>query len=339
MRVLITGGLGFIGSNLADRLLQDGHDVVVLDNMSRWGVRYNRDWLRERHRQRFDHVEADVRDASAVRRAVRDVDAIYHLAAQVAVTTSVEQPQEDFLTNAQGTLNVLEAARQLRRKPVVVYTSTNKVYGGLDHVRVVERETRYEMPDLPHGVPETCPLDFHSPYGCSKGAADQYVHDYSRVYGVPTVVFRMSCIYGPRQFGNEDQGWVAHFVINALKGKTLSIYGDGKQVRDLLFIDDLVDALSRVAAHRERTAGQIFNVGGGPANAVSIWTEFGPLLERTIGRVPDIQRGTWRPGDQKIYVSDIRKVARELGWTPRTAPADGIQRLAAWAEEAIALSV
>jgi CDP-paratose 2-epimerase len=337
VRALITGGAGFIGSNLSDRLLSDGHDVVVLDNLSRVGVSHNLDWLRERHGSRLNHANADVRDLAMVERAAIGVDVIYHLAAQVAVTNSVQDPIEDFSVNAQGTLNVLEAARRQNRKPAVVFTSTNKVYGGLEHLRVAERETRYELPEMPDGVAESCPLDFHSPYGCSKGSADQYVRDYYRIYGVPTTVLRMSCIYGPRQFGNEDQGWVAHFVINALRGNTLSIYGDGKQVRDLLFVTDLVDALVYAGNKPAQVAGEIFNIGGGPDNAVSVWAEFSGLLERTLGALPEVRRAEWRPGDQRVYISDIRKAERQLGWRPKVAPVDGLAKLAAWAEEALAL--
>src|SRR5208282_3677557 len=221
VKTIITGGIGFIGTNLADRLLRDGHEVVLFDNIGRAGVEQNLDWLRGQHRGRMQFVKGDVRDSGAVEKAMGGADVVFHFAAQVAVTTSVVNPQEDFSINAQGTLNVLEAARKQKPMPTVLYTSTNKVYGGLDQLRVVERPTRYEFENLPYGVSETCPLDFHSPYGCSKGTADQYVHDYHRIYGLPSIVFRMSCIYGPHQFGTEDQGWVAHFALTGLRGGRL----------------------------------------------------------------------------------------------------------------------
>src|SRR5215472_5761294 len=261
MRALVTGGIGFIGTNLSNRLLRDGHEVILFDNISRAGVRKNLDWLRSKHRNRIQFIEGDVREFGAVDGAMKGVDTIFHLAAQVAVTTSVANPLVDFSVNAQGTLNVLEVARRRNPMPVVVSTSTNKVYGGLEHVQVVERSSRYEFENLPHGVSETCPLDFHSPYGCSKGAADQYVRDYHRIYGLPSVVLRMSCIYGPHQCGTEDQGWVAHFALTSLRGGQLTIYGDGKQVRDLLYVDDLVELMARACADVKHTAGQIYNVG------------------------------------------------------------------------------
>ena len=273
MRVIITGGLGFIGSNLANRLLREQHDVVVFDNASRAGVLHNLRWLEEQHGKRFRWIRGDIRDFAAVREAVSGADVIFHLAAQVAVTTSVTNPQEDFAINAQGTLNILEAARQQNPVPAVLFTSTNKVYGAMENVRTELQQTRYVMPDYPDGISESFPLDFHSPYGCSKGAADQYVHDYFRIYDVPTVVFRMSCIYGTRQFGNEDQGWVAHFVLNAIQGRLLTIYGDGKQVRELLYIDDLVEAMLLAVSQIDRTAGRVYNIGGGASNSVSVWVE------------------------------------------------------------------
>src|SRR6266480_4451752 len=276
MRALVTGGIGFIGTNLSHRLLSDGNEVILFDNLSRAGVQNNLDWLKATYRKKLQFVQGDIRDFDAVLTAIRNVDAVFHLAAQVAVTTSVSNPREDFSINAQGTLNVLEAARRQEPMPVVLYTSTNKVYGGLEHLGVVECSSRYEFENLPEGVSEACPLDFHSPYGCSKGAADQYVLDYHRIYGLRTVVFRMSCIYGPRQFGTEDQGWVAHFMLAVANHRRLTIYGNGKQVRDLLFIDDLVDGFRLAALHIEKTAGNVYNMGGGPANSVSIWHELRP---------------------------------------------------------------
>ena len=339
MKAFITGGIGFIGTNLADRLLREGHEVILFDNASRAGVRQNLEWLRSRYRDGSRYIEGDVRDLDAVGGAIQNADAVFHLAAQVAVTTSVADPRNDFSINAQGTLNVLEAARRLKPMPVFFYTSTNKVYGGLEHVRVVERPTRYELQDLPEGVSETCLLDFHSPYGCSKGAADQYVRDYHRIYGLPSVVFRMSCIYGPHQFGTEDQGWVAHFALAALRGKPLTIYGDGKQVRDLLYVDDLTDLMLRAYADIPRTAGQVYNVGGGPANTISVWAELKAPLERIVKRLPPVDYAEFRPGDQKIYVSDIRKARQHLSWSPKVGVVDGLERMIAQLREMHSLRV
>lgn len=327
MRALVTGGIGFIGTNLSDRLLRDGHEVTLFDNISRAGVQQNLDWLLAQHRERLRFIEGDTRDSGAVERAIGGADAVFHLAAQVAVTTSVVNPREDFSINAQGTLNVLEAARQQNPMPVVLYTSTNKVYGGLEHVRVVERASRYEFEDLREGVPESCPLDFHSPYGCSKGAADQYVRDYHRIYGLPSIVFRMSCIYGPHQFGNEDQGWVAHFALTALLDGWLTIYGNGKQVRDVLYVDDLVELMLRAVKQQQQSAGQIYNVGGGPAHTISIWTEFQEILAKLAGKVPRVDHGEFRPGDQSIYVSDIRKAQKQFAWSPSVGLVDGLSRM------------
>jgi CDP-paratose 2-epimerase len=330
-RILVTGGAGFVGSNLVHSLLGDGCQVTVFDALRRRGAEHNLAWLRERHGDsRLRFVQADVRDGDAVRAAAADADVVYHLAAQVAVTSSVEDPRTDYEINALGTLNVLEAARLSRRRPIVVFTSTNKVYGGMDDAAVVERGTRYEYRDLPHGIPESQPLDFHSPYGCSKGSADQYVRDYARIYGLPTVVFRMSCIYGPRQFGNEDQGWVAHFVIAALTGRPITIYGDGKQVRDVLYVDDLVRAFRLAAEHIDATAGEVFNIGGGPANTLAVWTEFREYLADLKGAKTAVRYAGWRPGDQRCYVSDLRKASRLMGWQPRVDRETGIRRLWEW---------
>jgi CDP-paratose 2-epimerase len=334
MRALVTGGIGFIGTNLADRLLRDGHEVVLFDNLGRAGVQENLNWLREQHRDRIQFVKEDVRDFGAVEKAMRGADTVFHLAAQVAVTTSIANPQADFSINAQGTLNVLEAARQQNPMPIVLYTSTNKVYGALEHLRVVEHMTRYEFEMLPYGVPETCPLDFHSPYGCSKGTADQYVHDYHRIYGLPSIVFRMSCIYGPHQFGTEDQGWVAHFALTGLRGGHLTIYGDGKQVRDLLYVDDLVELMSRACQNIKRTDGQVYNVGGGPAHTTSVWAELQHPLKDTLEMLPQVEYGEFRSGDQRIYVSDIRKVQQHLNWNPRVNIVEGLRRMVeAWGKD------
>lgn len=333
---LITGGAGFIGSNYVHRLLGRGEHVTVFDNLSRAGAAINLEWLRATHgANAFQLIEADVRDAAAIAAAARDADVIVHLAGQVAVTSSVEAPRADFEANALGTFNVLEAARTAGHQPLVLYASTNKVYGGMEDVRVVEQATRYAYAELPHGVPETQPLDFHSPYGCSKGTGDQYVRDYARIYNLPTVVFRQSCIYGPRQFGIEDQGWMAWFVIAAQTGHPITIYGDGKQVRDVLYIDDLLDVYDAAIDNIAVAAGQVYNIGGGPEKALSIWAEFGPLLERLLEEEIPVARGDWRPGDQKVYISDIRKARRELGWQPRVGVEAGIRKLVTWVKQGV----
>ncbi len=331
MSILVTGGAGFVGCHLVHDLLGDNRKVTVLDSLSRRGSERNLEWLQRQHPDgdlRF--VKGDVRDPQAVKSAAEDVDAIYHLAGQVAVTSSVQDPRLDFEINALGTLNVLEAARQSPCQPVVMFTSTNKVYGSMEDVALVEKDTSYEYRDLPDGIPESRPLDFHSPYGCSKGAADQYVRDYARIYGLRTVVFRMSCIYGPRQFGNEDQGWLAHFIISAGTGAPITIYGDGKQVRDVLFVEDLVRALRGAVDKISVTAGKVYNIGGGPANTLSVWQEFGRLLAELSGEAVTVSYRDWRPGDQPCYVSDIRNVGRDLGWKPEVDKRAGIRRLWEW---------
>jgi len=327
----ITGGAGFIGSNYVSRLLERGEKVTVYDNLSRAGASRNLAWLQEKFGEAaFQLVIGDVRDAALLTASSRLADVIVHLAAQVAVTTSVTHPREDFEINAQGTFNVLEAARLNERKPVFLYTSTNKVYGGMEDVKVVEDATRWRYADLPLGCPETQPLDFHSPYGCSKGTGDQYVRDYARIYGLPTVVLRQSCIYGPRQFGVEDQGWVAWMIIAAVTSRPLTIYGDGKQIRDVLHVDDLLDAYDAVIARIKAVKGQVYNLGGGPENTMSIWTEFGPLLEKLLGKPVPVGRGDWRPGDQKVFVADIRKAELELGWKPKIGVEQGVGSLFGW---------
>jgi CDP-paratose 2-epimerase len=327
---LITGGAGFIGANLAHRLLLAGESVRILDNLSRPSVNLNLEWLRERHNGKVEVRVGDVRDPAAVTEAVRGVDGVFHLAAQVAVTTSLVEPAHDFEVNARGTLNVLEAIRTAARPPYLFLTSTNKVYGSLADVELDRVEMRYqpkaaEIRD--HGISEQRPLDFYSPYGCSKGTADQYVLDFGRTYGIPAVVFRMSCIYGPRQFGTEDQGWLAHFFIRAMRGHRLSIFGDGLQVRDVLFVDDLVDAF--LAARAARVVGRAFNIGGGAHNALSL-LELLDVMDKTYGYKPEISFLPGRVGDQRYYVSDIRRFTQATGWRPRTRVGEGISRLHAW---------
>ena len=333
-KILVTGGAGFIGSNLVHSLLSDGYDVTVFDNLSRKGSRINAEWLASLHGKAFRLAQGDVRDFRAVAEAARGVDRIYHFAAQVAVTTSVTEPREDFEINAHGTFNVLEAARTVADHPVVLFTSTNKVYGGMEDVVISELPTRHMYRDFPDGMDESRPLDFHSPYGCSKGAADQYVRDYYRIYGIPTIVFRMSCIYGTRQFGVEDQGWVAHFVISAVKNRPISIYGDGKQVRDILFADDLIRAMRLAPERLAKTAGQVFNIGGGAANTISVWTEFKEILGRLAGHpVEAAAWGDWRPGDQLVYVSNCAKAKEVFGWEPQVGKEEGITRLWNWVRD------
>ncbi len=328
---LVTGGAGFIGSNYVARLVRRGENVTIFDNMSRAGSKLNLAWLRQEFgNDGFKLIVGDVRNADAIRDAACKIDVIVHLAAQVAVTTSVTDPREDFEINAQGTFNVLEAARACATTPAFLYTSTNKVYGGMEDVRVAEDDLHYRYVDYPLGISESQPLDFHSPYGCSKGCGDQYVRDYQRIYGIRSVVFRQSCIYGLHQFGMEDQGWVAWFIIAVLTGKPITIYGDGKQVRDVLFIDDLMNAYDLALDNIDRAAGQVYNVGGGPDKTISIWKEFAPILEGLAGHPIPTRQGDWRPGDQRIYVSDIRKAKQELGWAPVITPEEGIQRLFEW---------
>jgi CDP-paratose 2-epimerase len=330
-KFLVTGGSGFIGSNYVSRLVSRGEDVTIFDNLSRAGSRRNLEWLRKTHGDKsFALIIGDVRDASVIRDAARNKDIIIHLAAQVAVTTSVTNPREDFEINAIGTFNTLEAARLSNQKPVFIYASTNKVYGGMDDIKIVEKAEHYSYVDYPKGISESQPLDFHSPYGCSKGCGDQYVRDYHRIYDIPTVVFRQSCIYGTRQFGVEDQGWVAWFVIAALTNRPIKIYGDGKQVRDLLFVDDLLDAYDLAITHPDASAGEVFNLGGGVTNTISIYSEFFPILEKMLGKKIQVEWGDWRPGDQKVFTSDIRKAAKILKWKPMISVDNGLKNLFEW---------
>lgn len=332
MKYLITGGCGFIGVNFAEKLLKRGDRVVLLDNLSRKGTVSNLNYLLSN----FDNVafeHADIRvDSQKMVDLVSEVDAVYHLASQVAVTTSVKNPKEDFDINALGTFNLLEAVRMSSRKPLFLYASTNKVYGGMEDIEVVEGEERYSYKSLPHGINESQTLDFHSPYGCSKGSADQYVRDYSRIYDLQTVVMRQSCIYGPRQFGIEDQGWVAWFTIASMFGHDITIYGNGKQVRDVLYVDDLFEAWDIATKKIKNTSGKIYNVGGGSKRTLSL-LDLLELLEEIKGSSIKVSYSDWRPGDQPVYVSDISKIEQDLGWTPKISARAGVKKLYGWVEK------
>jgi len=331
-KVVIFGGAGFIGSNVADQYLGEGREVVIFDNFSRAGVERNARWLKSRHPDRLTVEVADIRDERAVARAVEGADEAYHFAAQVAVTTSLEGPVHDFEVNARGTLNILEALRAMPNPASLVYTSTNKVYGCLPHLALEKQSGRYAPVDetiRARGLSEQCPLDFESPYGCSKGAADQYVLDYARSYGLNTTVFRMSCIYGPRQFGTEDQGWVAHFLLRALAGEPITLYGDGLQVRDILFVEDLVRAFRLAQGNIQSLRGQAFNMGGGPERSVSL-REVLAQIEQRVGRPVDLRSEDWRVGDQRYYVSDTARFQAATGWAPQVGVEEGLNRLHAW---------
>lgn len=335
-RTLITGGAGFVGSNLAHALAGRGDEVLLLDNLSRAHVTSNVGWLEAEFPGRVLLVRGDVRDNTLVNECVASASRVFHFAAQVAVTTSLTEPTADFEINARGTLNILEALRKKRTPTPLVYTSTNKVYGELADVALETDGARYAPFDVElrhYGVSERRPLDFHSPYGCSKGAADQYVIDYARTFGLPAVVFRMSCVYGQRQFGNEDQGWVAHFMLRALRDEAITVYGDGRQVRDVLYVSDLVDAFLRVSERMDRVSGRAFNVGGGPTRALSLQQLLAMLTEMT-GRAPRIDCQDWRPGDQRFYTSDTRALEAAVGWRPQVSIGEGLERLRSWMRSA-----
>lgn len=329
MNTLITGGAGFIGANASKYFYKKGHKITILDNFSREGSRKNIEWLKKEIKN-LRIIDADVRSPKDVKKAVEGQDFVLHLAGQVAVTSSVLSPREDFESNLLGTFNLLEAARTQKRKPIVFYSSTNKVYGGLENLKVKELKTRFAFAALANGVSEEVNLDFHSPYGCSKGSADQYVRDYYRIYNVPTVVFRQSCIYGPRQFGIEDQGWLAWFIIALSQKKDITIYGTGKQVRDVLYVDDLLDCYYQALVNLDKAKGEAFNIGGGPKNAISVWYDFRPILETLFQRKIEVKFEKARPGDQPIYISDIRKAKKLLDWSPRVSFKKGIPLLYRW---------
>lgn len=335
LRLLVTGGAGFIGSNATARYMQGGHDVVVLDNLSRPKSEQNLEWLNKQGK--FEFIKADIRDRKVLDKlfySKKPFDIILHLAAQTAVTTSITDPIHDFEINAYGTLFLLEAIRRAGQNPIFIFSSTNKVYGNLEELEIVEGEKRYAFADNRKGITENQPLDFHSPYGCSKGCADQYVRDYARIYGIRTVTLRQSCIYGPHQFGVEDQGWVAWFTIACLSNKAITIYGNGKQIRDVLYVDDLLDCFDKIVENIEIARGKVYNIGGGHLNQVSL-LEFLGILSETTNRKLSWDYSEMRQGDQKIYVSDISKAQNELEWNPRIQLKDGMQQLCGWIKEVL----
>ncbi len=336
MKTVIIGGAGFIGVNLAEHFLKKGYSVTVFDNLSRRGTKENMSWL-QKNFPKVQFVSGDIRkDVSLLSETMQGADAAYHLAGQVAVTTSVKDPREDFDINALGSFNVLEAARSLRNPPVLFYSSTNKVYGGMEEIKIVDRGDKYDYQDLPQGISEQQSIDFHSPYGCSKGTADQYFRDYARIYGLKTVVFRQSCIYGERQFGIEDQGWLAWFTIASMLNQPITIYGDGKQIRDVLYVGDLVRAFDLATEKINVTAGKIYNVGGGRRFTLSL-LELLTLLENFHGREIPVAYSDWRPGDQKDYISDPAKAKNEFGWEPLVSPQQGMEKLAGWVRQNVEL--
>ena len=330
--VLVTGGAGFIGSNIADRLAREGHDVLVFDALSRPGVERNLAWLQSRHSKRISFVRGDVRDEESVAAAARQASAVFHMAAQVAVTTSMINPREDFDINVRGTLHLLDALRLSGRRVPMIFASTNKVYGDLADLEFRLEGDAYHPVDptvRANGISEARPLDFHTPYGCSKGAADQYVLDYARSFDLPAAVLRMSCIYGERQMGTEDQGWVAHFLIRALEGEPITLYGDGHQVRDILDVEDAVDAYMAAWQNIDRIAGCAFNLGGGPSNAISL-RRLVSYIGETVGREPDLRLQDWRAGDQRYFVADTRSVRQTLGLKAPRPWREGVAKLAGW---------
>jgi CDP-paratose 2-epimerase len=338
--ILVTGGAGFIGCNIADALAASGHQVLVYDALSRPGVETNLAWLKDRHGGRIDSIVADIRDEDSLARAAREAKAVFHMAAQVAVTTSMVDPREDFEVNLKGTINLLDALRLKGDGTPVIFASTNKVYGDLADIDFRLEGQRYVPQDdtvRERGISEKRPLDFHTPYGCSKGAADQYVLDYSRSFGIPSAVVRMSCIYGRRQMGTEDQGWVAHFLIRALKGEPITLYGDGYQVRDILDVSNAVEAYLKAWANIERISGRAFNLGGGPANAVSL-RELIAHMSDLLGREIDVRFEDWRAGDQRYFVADTGLIRSELGLAPEVPWKQGVAALAEWLRESRGLS-
>jgi CDP-paratose 2-epimerase len=331
-RMLITGGAGFIGCNTARFFGARNWDVTVLDNLSRSGTEKNLQWLREG--TTFDFAPVDVRNRPAVNGVVSEgrFDAVIHLAAQVAVTTSVMDPSSDFAINALGTFNILDAVRLFCPEAVFIFASTNKIYGKIAGAETALHGNRYAYVNRPYGIGENEPLDFLSPYGCSKGSADQYTLDFARIYRIPATSFRQSCIYGPRQFGMEDQGWVAWFVIASMLGRDITIFGDGKQVRDVLHVDDLVRGYQQAIRAPEKMLGEPFNIGGGPDQIISL-IDLIEVIEDRLNRKIPLKWHDWRPGDQQVYVSDIRKIQKTLDWKPEIGVTAGLTQLIDWVEQ------
>jgi CDP-paratose 2-epimerase len=330
--IVITGGAGFIGTNLAHRFIKNGNTVILVDNLSRAGSKKNLQWLDRTYRGRFKLEIMDLKNRCRLEEVLQSAACVFHLAAQVAVTKSLEDPVMDFETNLTGTLNILEILRKMDNPPFLLFTSTNKVYGNLQDIILEKSGQRYIPRDrnlAKYSVDEKYPLDFYSPYGCSKGAADQYVLDYSRTFGIQATVFRMSCIYGPHQFGTEDQGWVAHFLIKVLLNEPIIIFGDGCQVRDILYIDDLVDAMILAYKYSKETAGRAFTIGGGPNLDLSL-NEFVNKIHKYCDSFPQVVYEPWRLADQKYYVSNIQKFRSVTGWFPKIKTDEGIDRLFNW---------
>lgn len=328
-KILITGGAGFIGTNAAAHYLKKGYKVIALDNLFRVGSRQNLEWLRKQG-GKFVFAKGDIRDDKKTLATFKKhkPNLVLHLAAQTTMVTSVTDPREDFEINALGTFNVLEAMRKGSPKASLLYSSTNKVMGELINIPVVEKRKRYDYKNI-KGVSEKYPLDFCGPYGCSKGCGDQYAIDYARIYGLNTVIFRQSGIYGPHQFGIEEQGWLAWFCNAILFGKPVTIYGNGKQVRDVLYIDDLLRAFDLAFKNIKKTRGRAYTIGGGSKFSLSIWELFN-ILEKLAGKKFRYKFGPWRPGDQKVFISDNSSAKKDFNWTPKVSPKEGIKRLYNW---------
>lgn len=334
MKITVTGGAGFIGFHSCRYFAEKGHDIFLLDDFSRKGSRAHAEKLISEFGEKIKIVECDIsvsstENLSIIEKIVSQSDVVIHLAAQVAVTTSVKNPRRDFEVNALGALNLLEACRKASTKPFIIYSSTNKVYGGMDHLEIIERDNRYYFAEHLYGISETALLDFHSPYGCSKGAADQYVRDYNRIYGVPSVVLRQSCIYGTEQYGHEEQGWIAHLTLNACRNMPIKVFGDGKQVRDVLFAQDLVELFDACIQNMKKVSGKIYNAGGGYKNILSL-LDLIEILEKTLGRKIEKSFHDWRPGDQKVYISDIDQLKKDLEWEPKISPTEGVEKIIHW---------